>query len=105
MRARRPIWPPHSGSIAGFIGPAFRWDILNYGRIENNVRVQEARFHELVYAYQDTVLRAGREAEDAAVGFLRDPQGHLGQFTRFHRMDQRPRRVVDPVHVFRLLVG
>lgn len=59
------------GSMTGSIGPGFRWDILNYGRIENNVKEQEARFRELVYAYQDSVLRAGREAEDAAVSFLK----------------------------------
>jgi NodT family efflux transporter outer membrane factor (OMF) lipoprotein len=59
------------GSYAGSIGPSFRWDILNYGRIENNVAQQEARFRELVAAYQEAVLRAGREAEDAAVGFLK----------------------------------
>ena len=60
-----------SGSVAGFVGPAFQWDILNYGRLENNVRVQEARFRQLVLAYQESVLRAGREAEDAAIGFLK----------------------------------
>jgi NodT family efflux transporter outer membrane factor (OMF) lipoprotein len=59
------------GSFTGSIGPSFRWDILNYGRIENNVAQQEARFRELVAAYQEAVLRAGREAEDAAVGFLK----------------------------------
>src|SRR5262249_52927641 len=32
-----------SGSLLGVIGPSFRWDILNYGRILNNVRVQDAR--------------------------------------------------------------
>jgi outer membrane protein TolC len=59
------------GSITSFAGPSFHWDILNYGRIENNVHVQEARFRELVYAYQDSVLRAGREAEDAVIGYLK----------------------------------
>jgi NodT family efflux transporter outer membrane factor (OMF) lipoprotein len=59
------------GSFAGSIGPSFRWDILNYGRIENNVAQQEARFRESVAAYQQAVLTAGREAEDAAVGFLK----------------------------------
>jgi NodT family efflux transporter outer membrane factor (OMF) lipoprotein/RND family efflux transporter MFP subunit len=59
------------GSLAGSIGPAFQWDILNYGRIEANVHVQEAVFRELVANYQQTVLQAGREAEDAAVGYLK----------------------------------
>jgi outer membrane protein TolC len=60
--------------MTGSIGPSFQWDILNYGRIENNVAVQEARFRQLVLGYQDTVLRAGREAEDAAIGFLKSQE-------------------------------
>jgi hypothetical protein len=59
-----------SSSMIGDIGPSFRWDILNYGRILNNVRVQDARFQELAFHYQNTVLRAGTEAEDSIVGFL-----------------------------------
>ena len=43
-------------------------------RIESNVALQEARFRELVYAYQEAVLRAGREAEDAAVGFFKSQE-------------------------------
>ena len=59
------------GSLAGSIGPSFHWDILNYGRIESNVEVQRARFRQLVLGYQEAVLRAGREAEDAAISFLK----------------------------------
>ncbi len=59
------------GSLIGSIGPAFRWDILNYGRILNNIRLQDARFQELAFAYQDQVLNAGRETEDAIIAFLR----------------------------------
>jgi len=53
------------GSVAGFFGPAFQWNILNYGRLENAVQVEEARFRALIYQYQETVLRANSEAEDA----------------------------------------
>lgn len=55
-------------SVAG-IGPALRWDVLNYGRLINNVRVQDARFQELAYRYQEQVLTAGREVEDAIERF------------------------------------
>ncbi len=57
--------------FGGSLGPAFQWDILHYGRIRNNVRLQEARFQELVANYQNTVLRAGAEVESAIVRFLR----------------------------------
>lgn len=63
-----------SGSMIGEISPGFRWDILNYGRLVNNVRVQDARFQQLAYAYQNQVLEAGREAEDAIVTFLRSQE-------------------------------
>jgi NodT family efflux transporter outer membrane factor (OMF) lipoprotein len=39
--------------------------ILNYGRIINQVRVQDAAFQQAVMNYQNTVLRAQREVEDA----------------------------------------
>ena len=50
-----------SGAAAGFIGPGIRWNVLNYGRLLNNVRLQDARFQELAITYQNAVLTAGRE--------------------------------------------
>jgi outer membrane protein TolC len=44
---------------------------LNYGQITNTVRVQDARFQQLIIAYQDTVLRAQQEVEDGLVEFLK----------------------------------
>jgi NodT family efflux transporter outer membrane factor (OMF) lipoprotein len=58
-------------AFTGTVGPSFQWKILNYGRILNNVRQQRAHFEELVAAYQQTALNAGRETEDGLVTFLR----------------------------------
>jgi outer membrane protein TolC len=52
-------------------GPSVRWNILDYGRITNNVRVQDARLQQLIVAYQDSVRQAAREADDAASGLVR----------------------------------
>jgi NodT family efflux transporter outer membrane factor (OMF) lipoprotein len=60
-----------SDSLTYSFGPSFVWPILNYGRIKNNVRVQDARLQELIVSYQNTVLRAAAEVENALVGFLR----------------------------------
>ena len=60
-----------SDSVFGTAGAGFSWNILNYGRIKNNVRAQDALFQELAVNYQNTVLRAAQEVEDAMVGFLR----------------------------------
>ena len=58
-------------SVFSAFGPTFQWPIFNYGRIKNNVRVQDARFQQLLVNYQNTVLNAAQEAEDALVGFLK----------------------------------
>lgn len=63
-----------SGSFAGSVGPSFNWNILNYGRIINNVRLQDATFQQLAVDYQNTVLQANAEAENAIVGFLKAQQ-------------------------------
>ena len=56
-----------SDSLYGFVAPVVDWKILNYGRLINNIRKQDAQFQSLAAAYQETVLRAGREAEDGIV--------------------------------------
>ncbi len=61
-------------SLETFAGPSLSWNILNYGRIKNNVRVQDARLQQLIVAYQNTVLEASREVEDALVGFIRSQE-------------------------------
>jgi NodT family efflux transporter outer membrane factor (OMF) lipoprotein len=58
-------------SFEAMAGPAFSWPILNYGRLINNVRLQDATFQELAVNYANTVLVAEREVEDALVGYLR----------------------------------
>jgi NodT family efflux transporter outer membrane factor (OMF) lipoprotein len=57
-------------SFTAFGGPTVRWNILNYGQIRNNVRVQDARYQQLLIRYEDVVLRAQQEVEDAIAGFL-----------------------------------
>ena len=52
------------------ITPFISWDIFNYGRIENKVRAQDARFEQSVVTYQNSVLNAAREVEDGLLGFL-----------------------------------
>jgi outer membrane protein TolC len=59
-----------SDALSVSIGPSFVWPFLNYGRIKNNVRVQDARLQQTLVAYRETVLQAAREAEDAMAGFM-----------------------------------
>jgi NodT family efflux transporter outer membrane factor (OMF) lipoprotein len=57
-------------SFEVFAGPSFRWAILNYGRLINNVRVQDAGFQALIGDYETTVLRAQSEVENAIAGLV-----------------------------------
>jgi len=55
-------------------GPSFRWNILNYGRIWSNVRVQDVRFQQALVTYRNTVLAAYQEVENARVAFVQSKQ-------------------------------
>jgi len=63
-----------SGGSSGFVAPLVNWNIFSYGRIKNNVRIQDARFQQLLVAYEIVVLNAAREVEDGLVGFLRSQE-------------------------------
>lgn len=68
-----------SKSFTGQVGPGFQWNILNYGRILNNVRLQDHKTQELIGVYQQKVLAAAREVENGIVMFLkaREEAEHL----------------------------
>ncbi|MFZ1429101.1 MAG: efflux transporter outer membrane subunit [Geminicoccaceae bacterium] len=55
-------------------GPSFVWDFLNYGRIENAIRAQDAAFQQSLTAYQNTVLVAQQEVENGLVGFRKQQE-------------------------------
>jgi len=52
------------------IGPDIQWNILNYGRIKNKVRVEDALLQEAIVNYQNVVLQAAQEVESGLAGFL-----------------------------------
>lgn len=60
--------------LAGKFGPTVTWPIFQFGRLKNNVRAQDAKFQELLIAYQNTVLKALREVEDALIAFRKAEQ-------------------------------
>jgi NodT family efflux transporter outer membrane factor (OMF) lipoprotein len=55
----------------GNVGPTVRWNILNYGQITNQVRMQDARFQEFLIQYQNAVLTAQQDVENNLVAFLK----------------------------------
>jgi NodT family efflux transporter outer membrane factor (OMF) lipoprotein len=59
-----------SDSVTYAVGPSFVWPFLNYGRIKNNVRVQDARLQQALVQYRESVIQAAREVEDAMAGYI-----------------------------------
>lgn len=80
-----------SASQGGVVAPGFTWDILNYGRLTNNVRVQEARFQQLAVDYQQAVLDAHEEVENATSTLLTSQQ----QLVRIREAVNASERGVD----------
>ena len=85
-----------TASSAGSIGPGFQWNLLNYGRIANNVDLQRYGLQELIANYQNTVLIANQEVEDAIVAFLQT-QEKISSVGQERRGDRRSIETVNAV--------
>ena len=59
-----------SDSLTYVFGPRVTWSVFNYGRTKNLIRIEDARFQQLIVSYQNTVLKAAQEVEDGMTGFL-----------------------------------
>jgi len=63
-------WVTGSDALGVAIGPAFSWNIFQYGRIKNQVRLQDAVFEESLVNYNKSVLSAVSEVSDALEGYI-----------------------------------
>ena len=63
------------------VGPSFTWNVFDHGRIENNVRLQDARLQQTIESFQNSVLQAAQEIDSAAISVIktRDLQSILIQ--------------------------
>ena len=61
------LW--QSGAIATGVTPAVRWHILNFGRYRSNVWVQESLQRQYIWEYENAVLQAAEEVDNALVAF------------------------------------
>ena len=59
-------------SVGWSLVPGVRWNIFSGGKIRNNIKVQEARTEQLLYFYEQSVLLALEEVENALVAFERE---------------------------------
>lgn len=61
-----------SGSQAWQFGPSLRWSLFQGGRIRNNIRAEEARTEQAVFQYQQAVLLALEDVENAFVSYRQE---------------------------------
>jgi len=62
-------WTSAGDSIGITAGPAFSWNIFQYGRIKNQVRIEDAKFQESLVNYNKKVLQAVSEVSNALNGY------------------------------------
>lgn len=55
-------------------GPTVMWNVFDGGRIRSNIAVQDARAEQALFGYEQTVLSALRETQDALVGYAQQSE-------------------------------
>jgi NodT family efflux transporter outer membrane factor (OMF) lipoprotein len=63
-----------ANSLAHSVGPGFRWNFLNFGRLKRNIDAREASHQQSIVRYEAAVLRGVQEVESALVEYLRQRQ-------------------------------
>jgi NodT family efflux transporter outer membrane factor (OMF) lipoprotein len=61
-----------SGSEAWSFGPAFRWNLFDGGRVRGRIQAEEARTEQLLHLYENIVLLALEDVENAMVGYTQE---------------------------------
>ena len=62
-------WVSGSNALGVTVGPAFSWNIFQYGRIKNQIRLKDAAFEESLVNYNKSVLSAVAEVSNALHGY------------------------------------
>jgi NodT family efflux transporter outer membrane factor (OMF) lipoprotein len=62
----------NTDSRAASFGPSLRWRIFSGGRIRQQIKAQDARTRQALLGYEQSVLNALREVEDALVAYIED---------------------------------
>jgi NodT family efflux transporter outer membrane factor (OMF) lipoprotein len=83
------LW--RTDSWTGAISSGFSWPFLNYGRITNSVRAQDAAFQAAATNYQNTVLKAAQEVESSLAAF----RGALEQADWLAKSEAQAQRSVN----------
>ena len=65
---------PEGDSTFWAIGPGVNWNLFDGGAIRANIAVTEARTEQFAISYQNTLLIALREVDEAAVAFIKNQE-------------------------------
>ncbi len=63
-------WFDAKSRTYGF-GPSFSWSILNFGRVRSSIKVEEARTRQALADYENIVLQAWSESENALISYTK----------------------------------
>jgi NodT family efflux transporter outer membrane factor (OMF) lipoprotein len=58
-------------------GPSLIWNVFDQGRIRNNVRLQDARLQQSIESFQNAVLLAAREIDDAVISVAKTAEQQI----------------------------
>ncbi|MCP5364743.1 MAG: efflux transporter outer membrane subunit [Hyphomicrobiales bacterium] len=64
----------NSKNLGYGFGPTMIWNVFDGGRIRSNIKVQDALTEQSLLNYEQTVLTALQEVEDAMVGFVQESE-------------------------------
>jgi NodT family efflux transporter outer membrane factor (OMF) lipoprotein len=60
------------GSRFTSFGPSLRWKIFSGGRVRRQIEAQDARARQALFRYEQSVLNALKEVEDALISYIED---------------------------------
>lgn len=62
----------YSQSRMHSFGPSFRWNIFDGGRVRNQIRAEDARTEQALVRYEQTVLDALEDVENAMISYIQE---------------------------------
>jgi len=80
-----------SESFAWQVAAPLRWTLFSGGRVRSQIRAEEARTEQALLLYEDSVLNALREVEDALVAYEQD----LERYAALQRSVEVAQRTLD----------
>jgi NodT family efflux transporter outer membrane factor (OMF) lipoprotein len=80
-----------SDSFAWQVAAPLRWKLFSGGRVRNQIRVEEARTEQALLLYEDSVLKALQEVEDALVAHTQN----LERYAALQRSVEVAQRTLD----------